>query len=163
MIICGFLKSHISSQTGQKTQRQHCTDDDHFRAEADMRPKSVITASSLSEFYSLWTENLVEFNVWPPLMLNSSPRCSWIPEPMVNAVNSIARRVLDCSWISLWLLWPKLGSPRFKWMLIFFSVLSSTPGKVNLFWSLIECWVLFRTVSFIPQRAKSSDKRKLVN
>ena len=59
----------------------------------DTRPKSCRNGLNSSPS----TENLIEFYVWQSLRLNSRPRCTWIPEPIVNAVNSIALWVLDCS------------------------------------------------------------------
>ena len=113
------------------------------------------------------------FRVWQ-LIMNSRSRCRSISSIwMLWILCRSCAELFGSRWISRPLR-PKLGA-----LLVTAdadSLLSarSTSGKVNMFGSLIKrgllsgslivCWLLFRTEIFsFSRRAKSSDKRKLVN
>ena len=101
-----------------------------------------------------------------PTRLNSRPRCSsWLLELTLM----LWFLALGCSFDYFRVNFstpfdccPNLcGVPLYKNADVLLSA-PSTPGKVHLFWSLLECWLLCRTFSFIPLK-KSSGKRKIVN
>ena len=128
----------------------------------DVKNRSVVFLNSLP-----MVNSKIEFKLClSPTRLNSRPRCSsWLLELTlmlwflalgcsVDYFRVNFSTPFDCC--------PNLcGVPLYKNADVLLSA-PSTPGKVHLFWSLLECWLLCRTFSFIPLK-KSSGKRKIVN